>query len=71
MKMSNEKQNFKQIITDTIQTVDELMECVKSPSEQMAQLRIMKWNLERILGVINRFEKMKSQIRKSKKHRTK
>lgn len=69
--MSNETQNFKQIIIDTIQTADELMEYVKSPSEQMAQLRIMKWNLERILGVINRFEKMKSQIRKSKKHRTK
>lgn len=69
--MSNKNKNLKQIITDTLQTVDELMECVNASSAQMAQLRLTKWNLERILDATNQLEKLTTKIYKHKKHRAK
>lgn len=69
--MSNKNKNLKQIITDTLQTVDELMEYFNASSAQMAQLRITKWKLERILDAINQLEKLTAKIYKHKKNRTK
>lgn len=69
--MSNKNKNLKQIITDAIQTMDELMEYFNTSSTQMAQLRLTKWKLERILDAINQLEKLTDKIYKHKKNRTK
>lgn len=69
--MSNKNKNLKQIITDAIQTMDELMEYFNASSTQMAQLRLTKWKLERILDAINQLEKLTDKIYKHKKNRTK